>query len=263
MRRRASSTTISVWTQTSPSGCHSGSCGHPTSARNSGHSRSTTPMSSASRKPIDGTERLEQQLFDFAPDPFGGQIIKRDPSAELHVFSRRRRARTVRRTAVPAARGGCHRQTSSGSTTRRRRASRSVRPPTGSSISSVRGSHRIALTVKSRRRADSVHRHRRIALDDESLVPAAALRFAPWQRHVNRAQLVDREALTHGIDPAETAEERGRSSWGIPNTSRSRSFDVRPSRRSRTKPPTTSARPPRCATSPATARASSRGDGWI
>ena len=41
IRRRASSTTISVCTHTSPSGCQSGSCSQPTSAAISGNSRST------------------------------------------------------------------------------------------------------------------------------------------------------------------------------------------------------------------------------
>ena len=44
MRVRASSMTISVWIHTSPSGCHSGSCGHPTSAFISGSSASMRDM---------------------------------------------------------------------------------------------------------------------------------------------------------------------------------------------------------------------------
>ena len=82
IRARAWSMTSSVWTQTSPSGCHSGSCGQPTSASSSGKSRSTTPSSSASAKPIEGRRRAEEQLLDLSPDPLRRQIVERNAAAD-------------------------------------------------------------------------------------------------------------------------------------------------------------------------------------
>ena len=65
MRVRAWSITCSVWTHTSPSGCHSGSCGQPASACSSGNSFATTPSSIASAKPIDG--RGANSSFSISP----------------------------------------------------------------------------------------------------------------------------------------------------------------------------------------------------
>ena len=66
MRCRAWSTTSSVCTHTSPSGCHSGSCGHPTSALISGNRLSMTPRSSASARPI-GRTRRGSRSFSISP----------------------------------------------------------------------------------------------------------------------------------------------------------------------------------------------------
>ena len=161
---RASSITISVWTQTSPSGCHSGSCGQPTSASSSGNSRSTTPSSSASAKPIDGRSRLQQQLLDLAPDP----LRRADRRAECRGRARRGPASTSssKRAANCSARST--RRLSSPkvprSTTRSRRAleiGAAVERDRGSRPSADRSA--IALIVKSRRRAASSSEQRRIA----------------------------------------------------------------------------------------------------
>ena len=111
---RASSMTSSVCTQTSPSGCHSGSCGHPTSGRSSGRSASTTPMSSASANPRRRSGRVEQQLLDLAPDAFTRQVVERNRAKETRASRRRPRARSARPTARRATREGCRRRTSAG-----------------------------------------------------------------------------------------------------------------------------------------------------
>ncbi len=204
IRRRASSTTISVCTQTSPSGCHSGSCGQPTSASSSGHSRWTTPRSSASAKPIDGRARLKQQLLDLAPHAFGRQIVERNRPAQRARVRHRRSARTARRTGARAARAGCRRQTCPD----RRRGGDAPRDPRGrrkgSRISPVSGSREIALIVKSRRRAASSIDSAGSPVDGESLVPAAGLRLAARERDVEIADLVDGEALADRLDVAES-----------------------------------------------------------
>ena len=63
---RALSTTSNVWVQTSPSGCHSGSCSQPTSDSSSGRTCLMTPRSSASRKPIDGRSACNSS-FSISP----------------------------------------------------------------------------------------------------------------------------------------------------------------------------------------------------
>ena len=244
MRSRAWSMTCSVWTQTSPSGCHSGSCGQPTSACSSGNSFSTTPRSSASAKPIDG--RGANSSFSISPQTRSAgrssSGIARQNARGLVVEPR---ARSARRTAPPAARAGCRRRTSPDRRRAGRALSRSPRPSNGSRYSSVSGSQAMALTVKSRRRAASSIDIDGSPDDDEAAVAAAGLRLAARQRDVDVAELVDLEALADGFDAAERLEElRAARPAAMPKTSRSMSFDSRPSSRSRTQPPTISARPP-------------------
>ena len=54
-----------------------------------------------------------------------------------------------------------------------------------------------------------VERHRRIAGDVEAAVPAAGFRFAPRQRDVDVARLVDLEAFADGFDAAEALRGAG------------------------------------------------------
>ena len=51
-------------------------------------------------------------------------------------------------------------------------------------------------------------RHVRIADDGEALVAASGLRLAAGQRDVDRADLVDGEALADGLNAAETRQQR-------------------------------------------------------
>ncbi len=82
IRCRAWSTTISVCTQTSPSGCHSGSWGHPTSAASSGHSRIDDVQRPGQLEADRRACGSQQQLFHFAPDAFGGQIVERNGATQ-------------------------------------------------------------------------------------------------------------------------------------------------------------------------------------
>ena len=49
--------------------------------------------------------------------------------------------------------------------------------------------------------------HERVARDLESAMPAADLRLAAGQRHVDARHLVDRERLADGVDPADGLEQ--------------------------------------------------------
>ena len=115
---RAWSMTSSVWTQTSPSGCHSGSCGQPTSASSSGNSRSITPSSSASAKPIEG-RAARSSSFSISPQiRSAGRSSSGIAPAERLRRRIERRARSAPRTAARAARAGCRRRRCRASTAR-------------------------------------------------------------------------------------------------------------------------------------------------
>ena len=119
MRVRAWSTTCSVCTQTSPSGCHSGSCGQPTSACSSGNSCRDDAEIERERE-ADRRPRREAAAFRFRPRC--ARPADRRAGSSRHSARGRlveRRTRTARRTARRAARAGCRRRTSRGSTTRR------------------------------------------------------------------------------------------------------------------------------------------------
>ena len=188
MRVRAWSTTISVCTQTSPSGCHSGSCGQPTSACSSGNSRSTTPSSSASARPIEGRAAgaAASRIRPRCVPPAGRRAGSRGRSSRVvgsSVNSNRAAnctARSTRRLSSPnVARidGAQH-----------ARARDRARPSNGSRYSPVSGSQAIALIVKSRRRAASSSVIVGSPVTVEALVAAAGLRFAARQRHVDVAR---------------------------------------------------------------------------
>ena len=70
------------------------------------------------------------------------------------------------------------------------------------------------MTVKSRRRAASSMRHRRIAGDGEPLVAAARLRLAPRQRDVDVADLEDLKAFADRLDAADRFEQRPQAIGG-------------------------------------------------
>ena len=119
------------------------------------------------------------------------------------------------------------------------------RPSNGSRYSPVSGSKAIALigeVAAARRVLDG---HVGIALDGEAAMAAAGLRIAARQRDVDAADLVDREALADGVDRAEPCQQRRAADpRGRRRPRRRRPSARRPSSRSRTQPPTMSARPP-------------------
>ena len=208
MRVRAWSTTISVWTQTSPSGCHSGSCGQPTSASSSGKSLPMTPSSSASRRPIDGRGACSSS-FSISP-----QIRSAGRSSSGIAFAQRARvlvractsnraanwtARSTRRLSSPNVRGSTAR---SDPRARRSRAPvERIEVLAGQRIERDRVDGEIAAPGR------LLDRHRRIALDGEAAMAAAGLRVAARQRHVDAADLVDREALADRVDRTEPRQQ--------------------------------------------------------
>jgi hypothetical protein len=133
-----------VCTHTSPSGCHSYSCGQPASACSSGKQLGDDAEihgeCEANRRRVG-----EQQFFDFAPDPFGRQIVERDAATD--VACRLVERETEPRDELDRAQ---HAQAVVGnvcaSTIRSRRRSMSPRPSNGSKYSSDSGSHEMALT---------------------------------------------------------------------------------------------------------------------
>ena len=245
-RRRASSMTISVWIQTSPSGCHSGSCGQSTSGRISGRSCSTTPSSRASAKPSDGRSATSSSFSNSPHTRSAGRSSSGDGAADGRGLVVERAARSGRRTAARAARAGCRRRRCAGRRRAGAGAPRSSRPSNGSRYSPVSGSQAMALMVKSRRRAASSSDIGGSPSTSKPVWPRPAFDSRRGSATSIGPQLVDGEALADRLDAADRRRACcGRPSPGTPNTSRSRSLAARPSSRSRTQPPTTSARPPR------------------
>ena len=208
IRRRASSMTSSVCTQTSPSGCHSGSCGQPTSAFSSGKSRSITPSSSASAKPADGRS-ARSSSFSISPQMRSAgrsssgmrRQISFVPGSISQVESRGELDAAEHAEAVvaegPRIDGAQH------------PALEQIAPAV----------ERVEVGVGQRIPGDRVDgevpaprgvlgRHVRIAAHFERAMPAADLRFPARQRHVDVEDLVDGEALADGVDRPEGVEQR-------------------------------------------------------
>ena len=161
-----------------------------------------------------------------------------------------RRIRTARRTGRRAARAGCRRRTSADRPRAARRRSISPRPSNGSSYSPVSGSQAMALMVKSRRRAASFGDNDGSPRTANPLWPAPALGLRRGSDDVEAGHLVDGEALADGVDAAECREHLLQP-LGVDAVHLE--VDVLatgvPCSRSRTQPPTTSARPPASRTS--------------
>ena len=111
--RRASSITMRVCTQTSPSGCHSGSCGQPTSACHLGDQRLRSRRvrvrarsRSTGAAPAAGASQPRPRIRS---DGRSSSAIAAADVLSLPIPSP---ARTARRTAARAAREGCRRRTS-------------------------------------------------------------------------------------------------------------------------------------------------------
>ena len=166
-----------------PPGCHSGSCGQPTSASSSGNSRSMTPSRARAR----GRGTAARQAGAASRSrPRPARPAGRRAGCQRHSASVAGSTCNSKRAANCSARSTRRLSSAkvSGIDGAEHARSRSSRPSKGSRYSPVSGSHEIALMVKSRRRAASCSGHRRIALHRESAVAAAGLRFAARQRHV-------------------------------------------------------------------------------
>ena len=100
----AASRTIRVCTQTSPSGCHSGSCGAPRRASSSGKKRSR-PVSSSTANPMEG--------FAARSSSFLNSSNTRSPDSSLRS--------SVRHSATSSPSGGISRRAASWATRRPRR----------------------------------------------------------------------------------------------------------------------------------------------
>ena len=179
-------------------------------------------------------------------------------AAQAAASRRRARARAARRTAPRAARAGCRRRKSPDRRRAGGRAPISPRPSNGSKYSPVSGSQAMALTVKSRRRAASSIDIAGVAGDVEPAMAAAGFRFAAGQRDVDAARLVDLKALADRFDAAERFEQRAQPLGGDAEDFEVECLSTRgPCSRSRTQPPTISARPPAARTAAASASARS------
>ena len=242
---RASSTTISVWTHTSPSGCQSTLLLAADQRQQLRHERiddaKVEREREANRRPA-APGRAASRARPRCARPAGRRV---ESPAQRRTSPDRASGRSAPPTAARAGRAGCRRRRSWNRRRGARVRSRSARPP-----------KRIEVLVGQRIPADRVdrevappggllERHVGIAGDGEALVAAARLRLAPRQRDVDRAHLVDGEALSDRLDTAESGEQR--QAGARPGRRRPRGRDPStswPSSRSRTNPPTTSARPP-------------------
>ena len=214
MRVRARSITCRLCTQTSPSGCHSGSCGQPASACSSGKSFAIDAEIHRERE-ADRRPRREQQLLELAPDPLGGQIVERNLAAErrastssrVNVEARGELDGAQHAQAVVAERRADRRRAAAGGRDR-------ARPSNGSkySLGQRIPRDRVDGEVAPPRRLGD--RHVRIAGDHEAAMAASRLRFAARQRHVDVADLVDLKALADRLDAAERFEQRAQTIAG-------------------------------------------------
>ena len=203
-----------------------------------------------------GRARAPSPPMDAAPAAASRSLPRRVRPEDRRAESIRQSSRALRRPASNANRAAnctarSTRRLSSGkvagSTTRRSRRARSSRP-----------SERIEILVGERIPGDGVDRevapsrglldgHRRIAGDVKPLVPASRLRLSAGQGHVDDRRACRPESLRRpprrGRNVSSSARRR---SAGTPNTSMSTfaAGETVPRRRSRTHPPTISARPP-------------------
>ena len=206
--------TISVWTQTSPSGCHSGSCSTPDERPQLGP------------QPIDDAEVERQREADRRATAPGAAASRPRPRsvrpADRRAGSRGRARASPRRASSSKRAANCSarstRRLSSpnvvGSTTRRRRcvqiaaAAERDRGLVGQRIPQDRVDGEVAPARRLR------HRHRTDRPDDEAFVAAPALRLAARQRHIDRGPACRRgsSAPTVSTRPNGAEQRRGRSS---------------------------------------------------
>ena len=81
--------TISVWIHTSPSGMPLRFLFAADERKHLGHDLVDDSEIAGERNPIEGCACLQEQLFDLAPDAFGGQIVESNISCTAPPSSRR------------------------------------------------------------------------------------------------------------------------------------------------------------------------------
>ena len=150
---------------------------------------------------------LQQQLFEFAPDALGRQIVESDRRTDprrvgidRQLESRRELQRTEDTEGV--IREGLRIHDSEDTEFEVLAALKGIEIFVGERIPANRVDGEVAAS------GGIFERHRRVALDREALVAAAGLRFAARQRHVDGAELVDRERLANRLDAAEGLQQR-------------------------------------------------------
>ena len=214
--------------------------------------RSMTPRSSASAKPIDGRVGLQQQLFDLAPDPLGRQIVERKLAAERRrrlverELEPRRELHRAQHTQAVVARRSSDRPRAAAGASRSRAAVERIFVLVGQRIPGDRVDREVAA---SRGLGDRHRRDRRGPRSPCGRVPASIRGEAARRRSRRRCRRAAPACRPESSGrPASTrpsgASSAGSRSCGMPKTSMSMSFDGCPRRRSRTQPPTISARPP-------------------
>ena len=109
-RWRASSITISVWIQTSPSGCHSAILRAVVERHHLRQDLLDHAEVAGEREANRRPPGLEQQLLELAPNAFGRQIVEAEWRGRCRRWRDRSSARTARQTAARAARAASRRQ---------------------------------------------------------------------------------------------------------------------------------------------------------
>ncbi len=192
--------------QTSPSGCQSGSCGHPTSAAHSGKSLSRTSERLGERQPERRAARLEQEFLHFAPHPFCGEVVEGDAAAD-----RCGGRIDVELEAGNELQGAKHPEAVVGERV-------GIDDPEEALLEVAPAVEGIEVLVGQRIPGDGVdgeiapaggfdHAQVRIADDLEPPVAAARFRLPSREGDVEAGDLVDGEALADGVDGAEPGEQ--------------------------------------------------------
>ena len=236
------STACSVWVQTSPSGCHSGSCGTPTIAANSGK-RSSHPLPFKKAKPSDGcTDRVahlshSSRTRSTASSAKHERMDRHSSSVSGAAFNRKRPANCMPRNTRNGSSGNA------ALVCLRMRASRSERPPWGSISAPLRGSQSIELMVKSRRAEASSGLSSGSNSMSKPLCPGPRFESRRGTEKSQTAPLEWVSFTTPNDLPTESARPCrdntvANSGYERPYTSRSKSATGTPSNQSRTHPPT-------------------------
>ena len=257
--------TCSVCTQTSPSGCHSGSWAQPTSAFSSGNSSIDHPESSASAKPMDGrwpraaTSRSRPRCVRPAGRRAGSTGTA--PSSSSSSVSSNRAANCIARSTRRLSSPNVADRPRGAAVCRDR-----ARPSNGSMYSLGQRIPRDGVDGEVAPPRGFLDRHRRVAFDENpcgrgrsSIRGAAARRRCRRScRRGNSGRPARLCRMARGLPGGRRRECRTPRCRGLPRVRRS-SASADSSNRSRTQPPTTSARPPRACTARAIVRRRKKG----